>query len=148
MSSRYKKYDIYYSSGWFSKEQEENYKKITERLKEKGFSLFEPREETKGLNSTDKKLTKETAKKIFDVDLEGLNHVDLVFADITFKDRGVDVEIGYCIAKNIPFVLFDNSGRPVNLMLSSQANGFITNFEELEDWLSGSEVFHEDLELQ
>lgn len=134
------KYNAYYASGWFSEEQEENYKKITERLKEK-ITLFEPRYKAGELESGP--MTLERAKKIFQADLDGILNCDFVFADISFRDSGVLVEIGFALAKGIPVVLFDNSTRPkMNVMLAGSASGSLRSMVDIEDFLDNQDVFN------
>ena len=133
-----KKYDVYYASGWFSEEQEANYKKITSMLKEHGWKLFEPRYDA---GTVEGELTIEKAHQLFEADLKGIDNCHILFADISFKDTGVLVEIGYSIAKGIPIVMFDNSDRPkANIMLASATTNFIRNYTELEDFLNGETV--------
>lgn len=166
---------FYYASGWFSPEQEENYQKITSAIKDAGIKLFEPRYDAGEMSSGP--MTLERAKDMFDKDLKGINDCDGIFADISFRDTGVLVEIGYVLGRNaiiqeniddlidlakghfidedkfndelqvlknqlIDVVLFDNSSRSkMNIMLASSAKTCIRNYTELQDWLSGEEVF-------
>ena len=133
-----KKYDAYYCSGWFSEEQEKNYNKITSMLKEYGWKLFEPRYDA---GTAEGELTLEKAHQLFDADLKGIDDCSILFADISFRDTGGLVEIGYAIAKGIPIVMFDNSDRPkANIMLASATTNFIRNYTELEDFLNGETV--------
>lgn len=134
------KRDIYFASGWFSPEQEENYQKITSLFKSHNKTIFEPKYEAGEFNKGP--LTLEKAKQIFNLDLKGIESCKTLFADISFRDTGVLVEIGYAIAKGIPVVLFDNSSRPsMNVMLAGAAQSAIRTFEEISDWLNGEEVF-------
>lgn len=87
--------DFYYASGWFSPEQETNYVTITKKLKDAGFSLFEPRYDAGEMS--DGPMTLERAKTIFEADIAGIHECDAMFADISFKDTGVLVEIGAAI---------------------------------------------------
>lgn len=93
-----KEKDFYYASGWFSPEQESNYKEITTALKNAGLTLFEPRYDAGEMS--DGPLTLERAKDMFSKDLEGINRCKGIFADISFRDTGVLVEVGYALGHN------------------------------------------------
>ena len=86
--------DFYLASGWFSPEQEENYSLTSNTLKQK-FKLFEPRLDAGNL--ADGPLTIDRAKEIFKNDLIGIDSCKGIFADISFRDTGVLIEIGYAI---------------------------------------------------
>lgn len=92
------KRDYYFASGWFSPEQEQNYKEITTALKDAGISLFEPRYDAGEMS--DGPLTIERARKIFLEDLEGIKKCRGIFADISFRDTGVLIEVGYALGRN------------------------------------------------
>lgn len=143
------KKDLYFGSGWFSPEQEENYETITKILKDKGFTLFEPRYDV-GTGSGGP-LTLEKAREIFKGDIDGITQCKALFADISFSDKGVLVEIGVALANNIPVILFDNSSRKVmNVMLAGSAKNCLRTFEDVEAFANGEDVFNlgEDIEFQ
>lgn len=143
------KKDLYFGSGWFSPEQEENYETITKILKDKGFTLFEPRYDV-GTGSGGP-LTLEKAREIFKGDINGITQCKALFADISFSDKGVLVEIGVALANNIPVILFDNSSRKVmNVMLAGSAKNCLRTFEDVEAFANGEDVFNlgEDIEFQ
>lgn len=135
-----KPYDFYICMGWFDEKQEENYEMITSVLKEFNKKIFEPRYEAGEMNEGP--LTLERAKKIFKADLDGIDKCKALFADISFRDTGGLVEIGYAIAKGIPVILFDNSSRPkMNIMLAGSAKNCMRTKEEIYDFLNGENVF-------
>ena len=112
-------YDFYYASGWFSEEQCANYELLTKKLKTK-FSIFEPRYKA-GEAAPNETLTLARAKEIFKADINGIHNCKAVFADISFRDTGVLVEIGAALERGIPVILFDNSDRPkMNVMLADR----------------------------
>lgn len=153
----------YLCMGWFSPEEEANYKLLSTILKQK-YDLFEPRYEAGNLNeelekrqneilndntlSSEEKSNKlitiknDVCHDIFMKDLHGIDDCDELFADISFRDTGGLVEIGYAIAKGKPIQLFDNSSRPkMNIMLASAAENCIRNETELKDFVNGEKVF-------
>lgn len=135
-----KPYDYYICMGWFDKEQEKNYEMITSALKKFDKILFEPRYDAGEMG--DGPLTLERAKKIFKADLDGIDKCKALFADISFRDTGGLVEIGYAIAKGIPVILFDNSNRPkMNIMLAGSAKNCLRTEQEIYDFLNGEDVF-------
>lgn len=85
----------YLGSGWFSPEQEKNYSLTSSTLKNAGLKIFEPRLDAGNL--ADGPMTIERAKTIFHNDLVGIDECEGIFADISFRDSGVLVEIGYSI---------------------------------------------------
>lgn len=89
-----KKHDYYLASGWFSEDQEKNYELTSSSLKQK-FNIFEPRLDAGNL--AEGPMTLERAKEIFKNDLIGIDSCKGIFADISFRDTGVLIEIGYAI---------------------------------------------------
>ena len=133
--------DFYYASGWFSPEQETNYTTITKKLKDAGFSLFEPRYDAGEMS--DGPMTLERAKAIFEADIVGIHECAAMFADISFKDTGVLVEIGAAIERNMPIILFDNSSREnINIMLAGAATNCLRSFEDVDKFINGENIFN------
>ena len=133
--------DFYYASGWFSPEQETNYTTITKKLKDAGFSLFEPRYDAGEMS--DGPMTLERAKAIFEADIVGIHECAVMFADISFKDTGVLVEIGAAIERNMPIILFDNSSREkINIMLAGAATNCLRSFEDVDKFINGENIFN------
>ena len=133
--------DFYYASGWFSPEQETNYTTITKKLKDAGFSLFEPRYDAGEMS--DGPMTLERAKAIFEADIVGIHECAVMFADISFKDTGVLVEIGAAIERNMPIILFDNSSREkINIMLAGAATSCLRSSEDVDKFINGENIFN------
>ena len=133
--------DIYYASGWFTKEQRANYRMIVPLLQEK-YVLFEPMLKA-GEAAPNEELTLEKAGSILKADIDGIHRCQMLFADISFRDTGVLVEIGAAIERGMPIILFDNSSRPrMNCMLAGCATACLRNKEDIENWLDGKEVFN------
>lgn len=143
------KKDYYIASGWWQEAEIENYETITKILKDKGFTLFEPKYDV-GTGSGGP-LTLEKAREIFKGDIDGITQCKALFADISFSDKGVLVEIGVALANNIPVILFDNSPRKVmNVMLAGSAKNCLRTIEDVEAFANGEDVFNlgEDVEFQ
>ncbi|MBQ9160916.1 MAG: nucleoside 2-deoxyribosyltransferase [Methanobrevibacter sp.] len=131
---------MYYASGWFSPEQEENYQTFTTILKNANIELFEPRFDAGNLG--DGPLTIDRARRIFQNDLKGINSCDGIFADISFRDSGVLVEIGYSIkSKEIK----DEAEKALMKWLNAQAD-YSSHLIDFEQFQLAKEEYYKALE--
>lgn len=141
------KYDFYLAGPFFTDKQLIQQKGIETFMNLSNKKYFSPRLDAGKLPKTPKL---EEMKKVFLADLDGINNCKTLFANISYKDTGTSVEIGYALAKNIPVVLFwdknshqDNS--KINLMLVGACNGkIITSIKELTDFLKTGKLPNTD----
>ena len=71
------KIKLYLASPWFTSEQDERETRVKGRLRELGFEVFSPRDET--VLKAD--ASKEDQQKVFEGDINGINDCDAVFAN-------------------------------------------------------------------
>ena len=125
-------YKTYFASGWFTKNQLETYgvvKKILDRHLE--FTVFYPKEKSV---EQQKSLHDElTRQEVFQQNLDGIIHCDLIVCSTEDKDTGSVFEAGYahCLSKKILFVNFHLKGH-FNLMLQQASIAIAKNKKDFE----------------
>lgn len=125
-----KKYDFYLAGPFFNERQLKLQEQIETIMFENGKTCFSPRLDAGTLGNNP---TKADMLNVFNADLEAINDCDCLFANVSFRDTGTSVEIGYALAKGIPVVLFwnkdNNDVDHVNLMIALACGGRV-----LQDW--------------
>ena len=130
-------YDYYLAGPFFNNDQLNMQEKIEDMFKLHGKKCFSPRLDAGTLPEN---ASKKDMYKVFLADLEAIKHSKILFANISFRDTGTSVEIGYALSRNIPVILFWNDkihdSEHVNLMLAMACDGnVIQNWTELSDYL-------------
>ena len=125
-------YKVYFASGWFTKDQIETYdfakKSLDSHLE---LDVFYPKEMSVDLQ---KDLYDENTRlKIFNKNLEGIEHADFVICSTEDKDTGSVFEAGYSYCKNkkIVFINFHLKGS-FNLMLQKACIAIAKNNRDFE----------------
>ena len=130
---------FYLAGPFFNDKQRKCQDKIERLMEIYGQSNFSPRRDAGKLEQN---ATKADMKKVFDADLNAIDNCDILFANISSKDTGTSVEIGYALAKNIPIILYYDpefaETDHVNLMIALACGGIVLeNDQELEAYLRG-----------
>ena len=84
--------------------------------------------------------TVEEMNKVFQADLDGIKCCKALFANVSYRDTGTSVEIGYALSRNIPVILYWNKdfhdSDTVNLMIASACGGkYINSVYQLDKYL-------------
>lgn len=119
-----KKYNFYLAGPFFNEQQIQLQEIIEELFSSYGKKVFSPR---KDAGTLPKDATKKDMYNVFKADLDAIDNCECLFANVSYKDTGTSVEIGYALAKGIPVVLFRspvmNDTDHVNLMIALACNG-------------------------
>jgi len=125
-----KKYNFYLAGPFFNDRQLKLQEEIEAVMTIHNKTFFSPRLDAGTLGNNP---TKKDMLDVFNADLEAINNCECLFANVSFRDTGTSVEIGYALAKGIPVVLFwnkdDNDVDHVNLMIALACGGRV-----LQDW--------------
>lgn len=146
---------IYLASPWFSKAQEEREERVKAKLRELGYIVHSPKEDS---NITGSFMDPEFRHKVFENNIVHIDCVDIIFGITDGKqavltepdqegrkqqciDSGTIFECGYayalrCSRTNNPLIVYyaETLGdAPFNLMLQESADIVITNFEDLDN---------------
>lgn len=132
-----KKYEFYLAGPFFNEKQQKCQDRIEYLMEHYGKTSFSPRRDAGKLGENP---TKKKMKEVFEADLNAINDCDILFANISSKDTGTSVEIGYALAKNIPILLYYDpqfaETNHVNLMIALACGGIVLeNQDELETYL-------------
>jgi nucleoside 2-deoxyribosyltransferase len=124
-----KKYDIYLAAPWFNAEQEEREAFVKQRLKDLGYKVFCPKDET----CINPNATIAEREQAFKANCEAIDNSKVVLAITDGKDIGTIWEAGYAYGKNISVAYFCETlkGNPFNLMLAHSGVGIIENRDDL-----------------
>ena len=130
---------FYLAGPFFNDKQQKCQDKIERLMEIYGHPNFSPRRDAGKLK---RNATKADMKKVFDADLNAIDNCDILFANVSSKDTGTSVEIGYALAKNIPIILYYDpefaETDHVNLMIALACGGIVLeNDQELEAYLKG-----------
>ena len=135
---------VYFASPWFNPDQAEREERVKRRLRELGFNVWSPKENSSLSPITDPVIR----EKIFSANVEHIKSCDIIFAITDGKDMGTIWEAGFaCGIKSAygdeswdysdekPIVVYycetlGPSGQ-FNLMLAQSGNITITKFEDL-----------------
>ena len=149
---------IYLASGWFTTEQKQKMDKVRNFLLKQEYQVFTPFYDGIVL---EKDASQEERKKVFDIDIGMIRHVDLVVAIIDDFEPGTIFEMGYAkgyedawdlIATIRPpirakiLAYSDVSGRGLNVMLAEACIGFANGLRELGEKLKKINVLIENPE--
>lgn len=143
-----KKYNFYLAGPFFNDEQLTVQKEIEKVMDKYNKTYFSPRLDT----HLPENPTKKEMLEVFNMDLEGLNNCDFVLANISHRDTGTSLEIGYALAKNIPIVLFRhpilNDTPHVNLMIALACGGkVIQSKADLETFVNKGIILDDDFKF-
>lgn len=135
---------VYFASPWFNPDQAEREERVKGRLRELGFNVWSPKENSSLSPITDPVIR----EKIFSANVEHIKECDIIFAITDGKDMGTIWEAGFAnginevsknlfgrIVKQIIIVYYCETLGPngqFNLMLAQSGNITITKFEDLD----------------
>lgn len=131
---------VYVAAGWFQPGSLERLEQVEAVLNTCGLRLFSPRKELLFQPG------KTTPKEVLDANMNALKKVDFCVAITDDKDVGMLVEVGICIALNIPLVLVWLTGAPdqkFNIMLAG-AGRVARSLQELSDIIMSGDLFTTD----
>lgn len=143
-------YDFYLAGPFFNEQQIDMQEKIESLMAVQGKKCFSPRKDAGTLG---KNPTLEDMNRVFNADLDAINHCKYLFANVSFRDTGTSVEIGYALSRNIPVILFWNEhvhdSEHVNLMIASACGGkYIKNWMQLSNYLETFVLPDNDLQFK
>lgn len=124
---------VYFASPWFNPEQAEREERVKGRLRELGFNVWSPKENSSLSPITDPVIR----EKIFSANIEHIKSCDIIFAITDGKDMGTIWEAGFANGYNKPIIIvyycetLGPNGQ-FNLMLAQSGNITITKFEDLD----------------
>lgn len=112
-------YKLYFASPFFNPEQVEREERMKKHLRDLGFEVFSPKENT----FLPPNASVEDQKSTFADNLRGIDEADAVFAITDGKDMGTIWEAGYAYGKNVPIIYFAETlgNGQFNLMLARSA---------------------------
>lgn len=133
---------VYFASPWFNPDQAEREERVKGRLRELGFNVWSPKENSSLSPITDPVIR----EKIFSANVEHIKSCDIIFAITDGKDMGTIWEAGFANGYNagmedsetfkpIIIVYYCETLGPngqFNLMLAQSGNITITKFEDLD----------------
>ena len=145
-----KKYEFYLAGPFFTKNQIIQQELIEHLMVLGGKSCFSPRLDAGTLGDNP---TKKDMLDIFNKDLEAIDNCEKLFANVSYRDTGTSVEIGYALAKNIPVILFwdkdDHDVDHVNLMIALACGGNVIQDEtELNHYIHTGELPDNDFKFK
>lgn len=145
-----KMYDFYLAGPFFNDQQVNIQQKIEELMLLNQKKCFSPRLDA---GTLPKDATKKDMLNVFNKDLEAIDNCEALFANVSFRDTGTSVEIGYALAKNIPVILFWNKHvhdvDHVNLMIALACGGkVITDWVELGEYLQNGTIPDNDFQFK
>ena len=112
-------YDFYLAGPFFTYEQKMQQDFIEMMFDVNKKKCFSPRKDAGILPDNP---TKTDMYDVFMADLKAIDNSNILFANISYKDTGTCVEIGYALKAGIPVVLYwdkeNNDGGKLNLMLA------------------------------
>lgn len=120
---------IYLAGGWFNAKQEERIAKAEAILRELGHDVFSPRENQ--FTEFYEFGTEEWRTATFNNDIDFIDWCDVIFAVYDEEDAGTMFEVGYAFANQQTIVLFNESEKVVNLMLSDSCSAYLTSWEQV-----------------
>lgn len=126
-----KKYDFYLAGPFFNEKQLMQQNLIESVMALGGKKCFSPRLDAGTLGENP---TKKDMLDVFNADLKAINECNMLFANVSYRDTGTSVEIGYALAKGIPVILYwdkcDNNVDHVNLMIALACGGKVLQSKE------------------
>ena len=142
MENDQKLYDFYLAGPFFTDDQINMQEKIEMLMSISNKKCFSPRLDAGTLPEN---ATKKDMLDVFNADLRAIDNCKSLFANVSFRDTGTSVEIGYALAKKIPVILYWNENihdtDHVNLMIALACEGkVINNWLELQKYLDTNEL--------
>lgn len=142
MKKSYKDMKVYFASPWFNPEQAEREERVKGKLRELGFNVWSPKDNSSLSPITDPVIR----EKIFSANVENIKSCDILFAIADGKDMGTIWEAGFANGLNetlklnplrdkIVIVYYCESLGPngqFNLMLAQSGDITVTKFEDLD----------------
>ena len=132
---------VYFASPWFNPDQAEREERVKGHLRELGFNVWSPKENSSLSPITDPVIR----EKIFSANVEHIKFCDIIFAITDGKDMGTIWEAGYAYGFNernlavgydpIKIVYYCEtlgSNGQFNLMLAQSGDIVITKFDDLD----------------
>ena len=143
-------YDFYLAGPFFNDYQLEQQDFIEMMFQLGGKKCFSPRKDAGTLPDNP---TKKDMLDVFNKDLEAIKNCKVLFANVSHKDTGTSVEIGYALSRDIPVVLYwdknDNTTDHVNLMIALACGGkVIQNKVELAHYIYTGELPDNNLQFK
>lgn len=125
---------IYLASPFFNSEEINKLEMIKTILRGKGLDVFVPNEHQ---NPHLEFGSLEWRAATFKSDVDAIDNCDIMVAincQGNYDDAGTMWEIGYAFAKEIPVVLFNNTGETINLMIADSLHSLLTSYDELQEY--------------
>lgn len=130
---------VYFASPWFNPDQAEREERVKGRLRELGFNVWSPKENSSLSPITDPVIR----EKIFSANVENIENCDILFAITDGKDMGTIWEAGYVNGLNAAVypskrkivVYYCETLGPngqFNLMLAQSGDIVIQNYKDLD----------------
>ena len=130
---------VYFASPWFNPDQAEREERVKGRLRELGFNVWSPKENSSLSPITDPVIR----EKIFSANVENIENCDILFAITDGKDMGTIWEAGYVNGLNA--AIYPSKRKVVvyycetlgpngqfNLMLAQSGDIVIQNYKDLD----------------
>lgn len=125
---------IYLASPFFNSEEINKLEMVKTILRGKGLDVFVPNEHQ---NPHLEFGSLEWRAATFKSDVDAIDNCDIMVAincQGNYDDAGTMWEIGYAFAKEIPVVLFNNTGETINLMIADSLHSLLTSYDELQEY--------------
>lgn len=123
---------IYLASPFFNDTELLRMTKVLGCLRNKGLEVFAPYEnQNKHLEFG----SLEWRKATFESDINAIDNADVVVMINclgNYEDSGGCFEAGYCFATGKKLIVFNNTGKTINLMIANSLHAVINSYEELE----------------
>ena len=130
---------VYFASPWFNPDQAEREERVKRRLRELGFNVWSPKENSSLSPITDPVIR----EKIFSANVENIADCDILFAITDGKDMGTIWEAGYVNGLNaaiypskrkivVYYCETLGSNGQFNLMLAQSGDIVIQNYKDLD----------------
>ena len=134
---------IYIAAPFFNDEQLFDVQSIEAALEQRGFKYFSPRKHTFTIKNLPEEAREAAAPKVFESNVDGLNHSTLVIACIDHKDIGTAWEMGYVFRNFEPLGLnnlltISMTGKASNVMLSQCSRGHFLGLNEFVKFLAAA----------
>lgn len=143
-------YDYYLAGPFFNENQLEQQDFIESLFSLGKKKCFSPRLDA---GTLPKNATKKDMLDVFNNDLEAIKNCKTLFANISHRDTGTSVEIGYALSRDIPIILYwdkdNNTVDHVNLMIALACGGkVIQSKEELNHYIYTGELPDNNFQFQ
>ena len=125
---------IYLASPFFNSEETNKLEIVKAILRDKGLDVFVPNEHQ---NPQLEFGSLEWRAATFKSDVDAIDNCDVMVAincQGNYDDAGTMWEIGYAFAKGIPVVVFNNTGKTINLMIADSLHSLLTSYDELQEY--------------